>query len=61
VIWLLLRTYSAAWRREFGSEFEDLLRRRPLSILVVVNVIGAHSSANDRRWRNGGSDIRRAL
>src|SRR5688572_10930235 len=38
-IWLLLRIYPAAWRREFGAEFEELLQRWPLSVPVMVNVI----------------------
>ncbi len=38
-IWLILRIYPSAWRREFGAEFEELLQRWPLSLLMMVNVI----------------------
>jgi len=40
-IWLLLRLYPAAWRREFGAEFEDLLYNSRLSVPVIVNVIAS--------------------
>ncbi|MGC9157815.1 MAG: PH domain-containing protein, partial [Terracidiphilus sp.] len=36
---LLLRTYPAAWRHEFGTEFEELLGHSGLSLPVIVNVI----------------------
>ena len=39
LIWLMVRIYPAAWRGEFGAEFEDLLRRWPLSVPVIVNVV----------------------
>jgi len=38
-ICLLLQIYPAAWRREFGSEFEELLQRSRLNVPVIVNVI----------------------
>lgn len=55
---LLLRTYPAAWRREFGAEFEDLLRQSPLTIPVIANVIsggfGQHIADFVRRIAGGG-------
>ncbi|MEP7353878.1 MAG: PH domain-containing protein [Acidobacteriota bacterium] len=36
---LLVRFYPAAWRREFGEEFVDLLLRSPLSVPVLANVL----------------------
>ena len=38
-IWLLLRVYPVAWRREFGAELEELLHHSRLSLPVIVNVI----------------------
>lgn len=38
-IWLLLRIYPAAWRHEFGAEFEELLKRAPLGVPVIANVM----------------------
>jgi hypothetical protein len=38
-ICLLLQIYPAAWRREFGSELEELLQRSRLNVPVIVNVI----------------------
>lgn len=40
-IWLLLRIYPAAWRREFGAEFEELLQCTRLSVPVIVNVFAS--------------------
>ena len=34
----LMRLYPAAWRAQFGAEFEDVLRRMPMSLAVVMNV-----------------------
>jgi hypothetical protein len=57
-IWLLLRMYPAAWRREFGAEFEELLQRWPLSVPVMVNVIASALSEHVinlfRRMPGGG-------
>ena len=35
----LVRLYPAAWRREYGDELLDLLLARPLTSLVVVDVL----------------------
>jgi Bacterial PH domain len=36
---LLVRIYPAAWRREFGAEFEELLQRSPPNVLMTINVL----------------------
>jgi len=62
---LLLRMYPAAWRREFGVEFEDLLRQWPLSVPVVVNVItgavGERVVDLFRRITGGGAMVDQAF
>jgi hypothetical protein len=39
VIEMLLGTYPAAWRREYGAELVDLLASHPLGVRVVVDVL----------------------
>ena len=39
VVRALLRLYPAQWRREYGKEMEDLLRREPLSPSVTLDVV----------------------
>jgi hypothetical protein len=39
VVRILLHAYPAAWRREYGAELEDVLLRRGIGPLVVVDVI----------------------
>ena len=39
VIRWLLRCYPKLWRAEYGPEFEDLLRRRPLSAKDICNIL----------------------
>jgi hypothetical protein len=64
-IWLLLRMYPAAWRREFGAEFEELLQRWPLSAPVMVNVIASALSEHVinlfRRISGGGEMAERTF
>ena len=56
----MLRAYPAAWRREFGAEFEDVLRRLPLSVPVVLNVFAGGISqrlTNMVQLMTGGSEV----
>jgi hypothetical protein len=39
IIAMLLRVYPASWRAEYGSELQELMRVRPLSLRTVVDVI----------------------
>ena len=57
-IWMLLRAYPAAWRREYGAEFEELLNHSRLGLPAIMNVIaGAFGERVEellRRIVNGG-------
>ena len=46
----LVYLYPRAWRRRYGAEFGDLLRRQPFSVGVVLNVV---LGALDAHWRLG--------
>ena len=39
IVAALLRLYPAAWRQEYGGEFEDLLLARPLTAAVAADVV----------------------
>jgi len=57
VVRLLVGLYPAAWRREFGEEFADLLERSPLGGRVVGDVVLGAA----RAWmvgRHGMSELR---
>lgn len=53
LIAFLIRLYPAAWRREFGPEFVDLLRRYPLGPTAIANIVvgalGQHATEICRR------------
>lgn len=46
---ILLWLYPTAWRQEYGEEFADVLSSRPLTLLVIANVL---SSAAYQRLRH---------
>lgn len=54
----LMRLYPAAWRAEFGAEFEDVLSRMPVTVALVLNVSahGVHERLMQivRKVRGGG-------
>jgi hypothetical protein len=35
----LLRIYPKSWRQEYGAEFEELLRSRPLTAWIIADVV----------------------
>lgn len=38
LVWWLLRLYPKAWRHEYGAEISDMLRARPLTAGIVLDV-----------------------
>jgi hypothetical protein len=48
MIRFLLRLYPAAWRKEYGEEFADVLASHPLTLCTTANVVW--SAACQRLW-----------